>query len=126
MTDQREDQAMAEVEGFGIRAKVAGNRVLSRDLYLAALIFAAAALVMWEKNTANASFMEQHKTTQRALATVLVGQENLIKELHAVAAEVKSGNQIQAYVMTLTQQQRERLNLSMPDELRHRIRNGSQ
>ena len=122
----RRDEDSMEVEGYGLRAKVTGPHWSAKELYLSLLIITCTGLLLWERNVANKEFIVQHKITQAMLSNVVESQKEAIIELRKVAVEVKSGNLVQAYVLTLSQLQRERLNLSMPDELRSRIRNGTQ
>ena len=110
--------------GFG--AKLRGAAWTSREVIVVIVIFSCTAFLYLERIQSNKGFADQHIVTQAQnimtqsmLASVLKGQGGLAKE-------VSSGAEIQAYVLSLSQEKRERLNLSMPTELRSRIRQGSQ
>lgn len=119
---EADDRDSFEFNGPGFGAKIRGAWS-SQQVVIVVVIFACTAFLYFERIQTNRGFADQHfvtqaqnVVTQSLLASVLKGQAELSKE-------VASGTEIQAYVMSLSQEKREQLNLSMPAELRARIRN---
>jgi hypothetical protein len=87
------EEQLLELEGFGMKGKVRGRRLFSDHGAILLLFFMFSA------------FMYYHHTTTLEL---------LAKNLEATTENT--------YVSTLTQAERERLNLSMPESLRRKMR----
>ena len=126
----KDDSNAIEFTAPGFGAKVRGAAWTSREVIVVIVVIACTAFLYLERIPANKAFLDQHANTQAQLmaqsrvthdmlASVLRVQSDLVKE-------VKASADIQAYVLSLPQDKRERLNLSMPPELRNRIRQGAQ
>lgn len=121
-----DDRNSIELVAPGFGAKIRGAAWTSKELIVVIVVISCTGFLYFERLQSNKGFADQHTVTQAQnvvtqsmLASVLQGQAKLVRE-------VSSGAEIQAYVMSLSQDKRERLNLSMPSELRQRIRTNSQ
>lgn len=123
----------AEISGFGMKAKVSTDAIKrweARELFLPILIIACTIWLMVERRDDRSELKSMHAITQ---AQVKANGDTQIKalyqstdELRALKLEIKNAALVQAYVISLPQDKRERLNLTMPDDLRQRIRSGTQ
>lgn len=120
------DRNSIEFTAPGFSTKVRGAAWTSREVIVVIVVLSCTAFLYFERIQSNRGFADQHAVTQAQnvitqslLASVLKGQSELAKE-------ISTGAEIQAYVISLSQEKRERLNLSMPPELRARIRNNAQ
>lgn len=110
----------------GFIAKVRGAAWGSKEVIIIIVMITCTSFLYLERIQSNKGFLEQHTVTQ---AQNLVTQSMLgsvIKAQSSLSKEVSDSAEIQAYVLSLPQVQREKLNLSMPPALRARIRQGSQ
>lgn len=121
-----EERDGAEIEGFGIKARVKGVAWTSQGLAIIFIVIACTGFLYWERTQTNRSFIDQHAitqgqnlVTQKMLASVIETQVEQTREISTSA-------EIQAYVLSLSQPNREKLNLSMPPTLRARIRSNAQ
>ena len=122
----KDDGNSIEASGFGMTAKVKGASWTSQGMTTIFLIVSCTGFLYWERTQTNRTFVDQHVVTQ---AQNLVTQKMLGSVIATQAEqtrEISESAQIQAYVLSLSQLQREKLNLSMPPTLRARIRQGSQ
>lgn len=121
-----QDADSIEFTGPGFGAKVKGAAWSSKEVIVVIVMIACTAFLYFERTQSNRSFIDQHLLTQKMLASVLQGQSDMVRELRGVVSEMGASNDVQAYILSLPQVQRERLNLSMPPTLRQRIRTNSQ
>ena len=98
MAEQRNSEQF-DVEGFGLRARVRGHDIIV--VVLIVLLFMAVGYLIW-----------QHDVSSTERINVLnSGQQQVIEEVSALT-----------YVMTLSVEDRAKLNLSMPESLRKKLR----
>jgi high-affinity Fe2+/Pb2+ permease len=64
------------------------------------------------------SFLEQHKITHQILGEVVKNQQAILKAITDSQADTRRALYMQTYVLTLDEQERKRLKLDMPPELR--------
>ena len=121
-----EERDGAEIEGFGIKAKIKGVAWTSQGLAIMFIVVSCTGFLYWERTQTNRSFIDQHAVTQAQNITTQKMLASVIETQIEQTREISESAQIQAYVLSLPQSQRERLNLSMPSTLRMRIRQGSQ
>ena len=115
-----------EFSAPGFAGKVRGAAWTSREVIVVIVMISCTAFLYIERIQSNKGFIDQHAVTQ---AQNLVTQSMLgsvIKAQSELSRGLSESAEIQAYVLSLPQAQRERLNLSMPPTLRARIRQGSQ
>ena len=103
----------------------------TRTILLAFLILACTAYIglqWWEDKQVNAAskveYLAAHKTTQTLLTNVIDNQKAtlmLIQESQRQNAHVVDSVDETAYILTLTQQAREKLRLEMPQSLRRKM-----
>lgn len=98
MAEQRNGGHL-DVEGFGLRARVRGHDIIV--VVLIVLLFGAVGYLVWDHD---------HKNSER-MTVLSAGQQRVIEEVSALT-----------YVMTLTAEERAKLNLSMPESLRKKLR----
>ena len=107
----------AEVKSpTGWSAKVRGVNVL-----VVALIMSCTFFLWWSEEQRAKMYLDNHKTTQKLLDNVISNQAKIIDSVMTSSKEASDHAAIQTYVMTLTQQKREALNLTMPPALRRQI-----
>lgn len=94
-----EDQTI-EVKGLGLEGRLRGKRLVNANSLLLTAVCALAALGYQH----HASSEEQHKKQ---------GEE--LRQIHEAMAE-------NTYVLSLSQADREKLNIAMPDSLRRKVR----
>ena len=134
MPEEREmeaaDTGSAEFTAPGFGAKFRGAGWGSRENIVVIVMFACTAFLYVERIQSNRGFADQHLVTQaQIIAQSRITQEllgSIIKTQNEMTRNVLESNEIQSYVLSLPQVQRERLNLSMPPTLRARIRSNSQ
>jgi hypothetical protein len=122
MDDQN---ATVEVEGpMGFRARV--RNVRAQDVLLLILLLSCTFFLWYSENANRAFYLEQHQITQTLLKTVIAKQAVLLSSVKESTVKADESSQTLTYVLTLTQEQRERLKLNMPPGLRKQINNGTQ
>ena len=107
----------------GVWGKVSGYHIVeTMQLIVLVLTLVGVALVWWTNEINRGQFLQQHQITQSLLRTVIENQGILIKMTNETQRSIVDATQINTYVMSLPQQHRESLKLTMPDALRYRLR----
>ena len=88
-----------EVEGFGVRARFRGHDVVF--LMLIILLFAVTVFLGYEHDT----------RSEKRIESIIAAQERLVEEVSALT-----------FVMTLSPDERTKLNIAMPDSLRKKLK----
>lgn len=97
----RDDEQVIEVKGLGLEGRMRGRRLINTQSLLLAAICALTALGYQH----HASSEESHKEQGKEIA-----------KIHESMSE-------NTYVLSLSQAEREKLNIAMPESLRRKIRN---
>lgn len=120
MTQEQQGSVELHAPG-GFWGRVSGLQLY--ELLIVVLIIGCSAFIWWADEQRVKVFMEQHKTTQTLLGNVIQNQTLIILTVNDSAKAAADASSVQTYILTLTQQQREALKLTMPPALR-RMQNG--
>ena len=125
-TDSSEVE-VASPGGWKARLTGADTKIILFALLL--LCCVAAVGYMWDQDRKIDAeeyriFKENHKITQALLGSVITNQNVIMDQLKQERRASSSEIQEMIYVLTLSQDKRERLNLQMPQSLREKV-NGS-
>ena len=99
----------------------------TQHLFLILLILLCTSFVWWTANEDKQSFLLQHQITQgnqvviiKLLDKIVLSQKEALQE---TAVAIREASDVQAFVLTRTQSQREALGLDMPRSLREQVIN---
>ena len=120
MAETQEEQATVEADGpMGIKVRV--RNIRAQDILLIAMILGCTFFLWYYQNTNRASYLEQHKMTQTLLSNVISNQALILKAGTDGLSNSEEQTRALTYVLSLSQQERANLNLTMPQSLRRQI-----
>lgn len=118
--DKEQDNGIEFTAPGGFGAKLKGSAWSAKEVVLIIAILMSTVFLSWERVQSNSTFLSQHQITQKMVADVMTNQSALVREVALVSKEVRVGNEVQTYVLALSQSEREKLKLTMPESLRSR------
>ena len=111
---------------WGWKAKLFGMD--TKIVLLAIIMLLGTAMVVWnfeeDRRVAReerGKFGDQHKITQSLLGTVITNQRAMMEQIKDQQANNRSELSEITYILTLSQQERDRLKLEMPNTLRRKL-----
>ena len=124
---RKEDAGGIEIKGpGGWGARFFG--VDTKTVLLGLLMLLAMGVIAYEwqqdrvtDKDARAGYMEQHKTTQALLGSVIENQKAIIALIHDSQRLTSDSISETTYMLTLDQKRREALRLEMPQSLRRKM-----
>jgi len=111
------EQDEIEVKGPGGLS----GRARGHDVLIVMFAFACTAFIWVTEEQRSRTDLDSHRNTQQLLGQVISNQNKIIDNLQRATTEAAEQAAIQTYVLTLSQQQRDGLNLAMPPALRKQL-----
>ena len=112
----------------GWKARLIGGDTKIILLGLLFIVGVAAIVFNFEEDRRTArdergKFVDQHKITQALLQTVITNQRAIMEQIKEQQANSRDELGEITYILTLSQQERDRLKLEMPSSLRKKVNN---